>query len=137
MHNLTITQPFVVWTHNTADTSKSSDQLRLVRIMRQEERGVKAEDAVLMLLICTSLGLISRTMNECTQIDRQVSAKCGLSAARSHCHKAVLSPVGLTMLLQPRQLRMAPAVVGCKRMLGLRSGIVRGARELRLLVVAG
>jgi hypothetical protein len=35
-----------------------SDQLRLLRIMRQEERGVKAEDGAVMLLICTCLGLI-------------------------------------------------------------------------------
>ena len=73
MHNLTITQPSVVWTRDTADTSMSADRLRLVRIMRQEERGVKAEDAMLMLLICTSLDLISGRMYECTDIGRKVS----------------------------------------------------------------
>ena len=36
---------------NTADTSMRLDQLRLMRIMRQEERGVKAEDGVPLALI--------------------------------------------------------------------------------------
>jgi len=58
MLNYTPAQRSVVWTRNTADISMSSDQLKLLRIMGQEERGVKAEDAVLMLLMCTSLGLI-------------------------------------------------------------------------------